>query len=255
MSVDRRRNRFRQWLRRGLTAALVATPIVLITGWMMFQHKPAWYRPARLDEAGRSRARNEALAVADWISDHMAAGQPFDLVLSDRTICEWLTTLFHGWSEARDALPRQLRDGAIGFQEEEILIGLHGDVDGWQAILNMALTLEPSPDGRELKLSLKRVQGGFLPAPRFLLANLIDPLLRRTKNQKKTTAAKDQRRDDVRILTEPLRFAMRNIASINDLYAGVVIPNRFTWFNGRRPFRIDAIAVTKGQLRLRINPL
>ena len=54
---------------------------------------------------------------------------------------------------------------------------------------------------------------------------------------------------------EPLIAALRRIQSVDDLFDGVAIGNRFVWFNGDRPFRIESVRIDDGQLRLRIEPL
>ena len=71
-----------------LTVALVVVPLTLIVAWLTFQHKPGWYRPVLLDEAGLAHARKEAVATADWVSDRMVQGQAFEVVLTARSLNE-----------------------------------------------------------------------------------------------------------------------------------------------------------------------
>ena len=40
-----------------------------------------------------------------------------------------------------------------------------------------------------------------------------------------------------------------------DWLSGLRVPNRFVWPNGKRPFRIDAIELTQGRIRLRLESL
>jgi hypothetical protein len=47
----------------------------------------------------------------------------------------------------------------------------------------------------------------------------------------------------------------RTPRSVDDWFSGVQLRNRFVWPNGRRPFRIGALAVTDGELRARLDPL
>ena len=54
---------------------------------------------------------------------------------------------------------------------------------------------------------------------------------------------------------DALGSLLREVESVEDLFDGVGIRNRFVWPNGERRFRIDSVIVDDGVLRLRLEPL
>jgi hypothetical protein len=49
--------------------------------------------------------------------------------------------------------------------------------------------------------------------------------------------------------------SIREVRSVEQLYRGIRIRNRFVWPNGKRLFRIDQITIDADELRLRIEPI
>jgi hypothetical protein len=79
-----------RWTARiGLVAAL-GVPLVLAGLWLAVRHIPGWYRPPRLEGVELRRAQMDATDTFEWISARMVAGQPFDVVLRNESINEWL---------------------------------------------------------------------------------------------------------------------------------------------------------------------
>ncbi len=88
-------------------------------------------------------------------------------------------------------------------------------------------------------------RGGSLPVPRAILRRLLDPLLRGVRDASSRSA------DPAGEFSPNLG----DVGSIDDLFRGVKIRNRFVWGNGDRPFRIDSFTIDDGELRLSIEPL
>ncbi|MGD2109626.1 MAG: hypothetical protein PVI86_09565 [Phycisphaerae bacterium] len=239
------KHKTRQWMVRVLRAVVVAVPVMLVGGWLAFHHKPVWYRPPRLDERGVKHARSDAVNTADSISERMVAGAPFTVVLAEQTVNEWLTALPHAWPEARDALPTEIREPAIGFRGGRLWIGAHCKTGDWQAIVSLGLKVEPSADGAELHLALDSVRGGSLPLPKAVVAEAWKRLHRQLCGDSKTRNG----------TTGPLFDALRDLDSIDDLHRGVDVANRFVWFNGERPYRIRSVSIDDGRIKLEIEPL
>ena len=242
----------------GLVAGLVA----LIALWLTFQHKPGWYRPATLDEAGIQQARSQAVATADFVGDQMVRGEPFDVVLLDRSVGEWLAALPHVWPDARDSLPPEFSDLAVRFDEGKVQIGAHYAARQWQAIVSVDVLLRPSDDGSAIEIALSSAHSGSLPVPRAILKGLLDHLLQspwatRRVARSSASLAVAYPRTKARHSTAGPRHpaALQEVQSVDELFEGVRIRNRFVWFNGDRPFRIDSIRIDGGELRLRIDPL
>ena len=244
MQTRNDRRRIRRWLERSLSAAIVLLLVGVVPMWLVFQHKPDWYRPPVLNATGLQRARAEAVATADDVSDRMVRGEPFDVVLEDRAVNEWLAALPHAWPDALEALPPELSDLVVAFEVDRVRIGALYTRRGWRAVVSGAVSLSLTDDGQRLNWRLDEVCGGSIPVPRRLLARFVDPLLARRGG------GDDRRRPD-----GSSRPELEDVSSTAALFDGVTSPNRFTWFNGRRPFRIAALRLEDGKLRLRIAPL
>lgn len=269
----RRRGRLaalRRLVELGLTVALVAGPIALVVLWLAFQHKPGWYRPAVLDDAGVQRAQRDAVSMADRVSDRMAEGKPFDVVLVDRSVNEWLAALPHAWPDARDALPPELTQPVVRFIGQphgggssgapdrlavppgEIIVGAHFARGGWRAIASGRFSLRVSADGTMIEIGWNGAYGGSLRLPEWLVEKLLgeQPVHRWITGINGKAGAKSGTTDRSGIGG---RAAWRS-SSAAKLLKGFEIDNRFVWFNGERPFRIDSIEIDEGELHLRIEP-
>ena len=232
--MERKTNRWqviRRVLERVLTAGLVLGPIVAILLWLTLHHIPSWYRPAALDEAGTQRARSEAVSITDYISDQMVKRKPFEVTLSDKMLTQWLAALPSIWPTAHERLPPQISDIAVRFDRNVVRIGARYD-RSVLTIVNIHLALDTNENGTQLSVRALYVCCGSLPIPIAILDRMLTDRLATVDSA-----------------------AARKIESMSDLVKGVQFENRFVWFNGRRPFRIDSIQVRSGELRLRISPL
>lgn len=234
----KRWQKIRTAVERMITIGLIAVPLGAAAIWLTLHHIPAWYRPAELDAGGSQKARGEAIAMADHVSDEMVKRVPFDVVLNDTSVTEWIAVLPTIWPEAHARLPRQITDIAVAFDENVVRIGAlyRGSV---HTIVNVHLEVEITeyeaggPGGAtELSVRVSSVRGGSLP----FSVTVLDPIVRDLLG-----AAGDAGTHAVR--------------SLQDLLEGVRVANRFVWFNGRRPFRIRSLAIHEGEMRLRIEPL
>lgn len=234
-----------RWLEWAVTVAFAAAVIVFAAAWLSFQHKPGWYQPVRLDEAGVGSARSEAVGVADFVSDRMVGGRPFDVVLTQRSVNGWLAALQEVQPESQGALPPEIREPAIGFADGEIRFGAHYEADGWQAIVSVGVTVDVSEDADTVRIALSGAHGGSLPVPKVVLENFVGRLLQIV----------DTEPDHSGGTAQPLYVALREVDSVDDLFEGVRIRNRFVWFNGERPFRINSVTLAAGELRMRVEPL
>ena len=228
-----------------LPVALVGGLVSLVVLWLLFQHKPVWYRPATLDEAGIRRARADATAKADSVSDRMVQGRPFEVVLTDRHVNEWLAALPHSWPDASRSIPPELSDLAVRFEDGHLRVGAHVERSGWHVILSAGLAIRMDDDGAFIELALIDVRGGSLAVPKAILERLLAPLRRRVRTGRGADS-------DV---ADSLASALEDLDSADELFGGVKIRNRFIWRNGDRPFRIDSLTIDRGELRLRLVPL
>lgn len=241
-SVGVRRKRSIRILRR---VGILATSIGLIglaALWLTFQHKPGWYRPVTLNPAGLHLARRDATNTLDSIGDRIVRGEPFDLVLSKRSVNEWLAALPQLWPDAASRLGSRFTELAVDFDSDGIRLGALYTRRGWRVIASVDLKIAVTQDGRFLQITLPRLRGGSLPLPRRLLESLLDPFLRQGRDPSSAGAG-------------AFDLIAGETGLAGERVAGVRLRNRFIWPNGRRDFRFTSIEVKSGELRLRIEPL
>lgn len=246
MAVKKRRKSVRRVAFRLLLAVVVLLPLVIAAVWLAFQHKPGWYRPAVLEGERADRARAGATTMADDVSGNIVAAEPFDVVLTQAEVNEWLAVLPQLWPEYRHSVPRELTMPAVSFEAGVVRLGTLCDIEGWRAVLSVGVRLRVSADGRDVELAMTDARGGSLPVPRAALDRLFGAVLDEERH------LADERRRDGR---SSLDDALGRVRGVDDLFDGIRLRNRFVWPNGKRPIRLDAIEITDGRLRLRIEPL
>ncbi len=245
MRAGRRRRRARPGVRLALGIGLGIGLIALGTLWLVFQHKPDWYRPVTVDETVLQQARRDSAATVDTISKQIVEGRTFEVTLRDHTVNEWLAALPHQWPDARRSIPPEISDIALSFDAGKIRLGALCVRGGWRTIVSVGLTLGVSPDGSEASIALADAHGGSLPVPRAVLEDVLQRVLQHARSN--PSSADDDPGE--------LGSILRSVRSVDELFEGVKVENRFVWPNGARPFRIDAITARAGELRLRLEPL
>jgi len=210
--------------------------------WLTFQHKPGWYRPVTLNPAGLHQARRDATNTLDSVGDRIVRGKPFDLLLSMRSVNEWLAALPQLWPDAASRLGSQFTDLAVDFDSDDIRLGALYTRRGWRVIASVDLKIAVTQDGRFLQITLPHLYGGSLPMPRRLLKSLLEPFILQSRYKPSAGAG----------AFDPI---VSEIWSAGEQVTGVRLRNRFIWPNGRRAFRFASVEVKSGGLRLRIVPL
>jgi len=228
---------------RLILTPFVAVLVALTAAWIVFEHKPAWYRPAALVGDDLRLVTSRATGWADEVSDQMVQGQPFELVLVGREVNEFLAALPELFPDEFVNWPQALRLPAVGFGPDAIHVGLLCEMGGWRVIAALTLTAELIDEDRLVRIAATGVHGGSLPLPRSLLGRIFDPTF---ATLARSISLKSGNRAE-RILKE--------LASVDDLFEGVSIRNRFVWPNGKRVFRLEAIRVEPDRLVLGIAPL
>jgi hypothetical protein len=218
--------------RRVARAALFISPLMGVALWLSAQHKPSWYRPLKLDSESLQRVRREAVAQADDFGDRLVLGRPFEVTLTQREVNEWLTALPQIWPEANVAWPPEIHEPYVKFSPGTICLAAHVDRSVGQAILNIDLVPELSPDGRSVRVAASALRLGSLPIPRVLLERIASWVTPREA---------------------PENDAHR--VALAELFSGLTTANRFVWPNGERPFRIRSARIMNAELRLGIEPL
>ena len=135
--------------------------------WFTFQHKPGWYQPALLDDAGKKTARRESANYFDSIGDQMFLGKPFVLKLTQQQTNHWLSLIPDILSDVDNVDSGRITQPAIQFDHNLIRIGVHYQKGGLQTILNVTFEIKVLPGGQEIELGITGIHGGSLPAPKL----------------------------------------------------------------------------------------
>ena len=236
------RGKRRRWVAVAVFAAVLAG--IAVT-FLMAQHRPGWYRPATLtltDENAMRTVRRDATNTFDAFGDRIVEGKRFEFELTEQAVNQVLAALPQLWPEAAGSIPRELADLAVSFGNGWARIGAMVSTSNWQAIGGVALAVTVVEDGAKLKLALVGASCGSLPLPRAIL----EPALNRSLKRPPPKSA------DAEFESIELGSVVESAAQ---LYEGITIPNRFTWPNGERRFRLKAIQFSPGKMRLEIEPL
>ena len=243
---DPTRNRTtRRRIRLGLGIVFIVAALMLVTLWLVFQHRPGWYRPEVVTETVLQQARTTSAAAADRVSKRIVEAETFEVRLTAGMVNQWLAALPHLWPDARRSIPPEISDLAVHFEDGRVRIGALYAKDGWQAIISVGLIPAVSGDGHAVTVTLDDARGGSLPVPRMIL----EEILQRVQQGAGRVGANPDPDAGT------LESALEGLRSVDDLFDGVRLRNRFVWPNGRRPIRIAAIAADNGELRLQIEPL
>jgi len=201
---------------------------------MIFQHKPNWYHPTAINDLTLARAQYSFTTFVDDTSHKMVKGKPFDIVLNQNQINDWLAAMPVLFPQARMELPDWLSESAVSISPDRLRIGLHYDKNGWRAILSGGLQLSVSQNGTSIVLVLREVHGGSIPIPKSMLENILSSFFNQLANE--SSSRKTQAK------------------SVDDLFTGLNIDNKFLWANGQRTYRIASISFHDGVIKLRIDP-
>ncbi len=203
--------------------------------------KPSWYRPAVMDDTVLRRAKVESAELVEFIGTHLVVGDPFDAVLTQASINDMAAALSVLSPEAAERIPREIVQFAAAFEAGSLRFGFLAERGGWRAIVNVEVGLEVAESSDDIIVTLRDVRIGAVSVPRWALRRVLDERLR-------TEAARSTRGEEGSIF----RGRVEPVEAWTD---GVRVPNRFTWPNGRRPFRIERVTMECGEARVRIRPL
>ncbi len=192
------------------------------------EHRPDWYAPVVLGESELQQGRMDAMRVVDQIGDRLAAGNPFEITISQSQWNTWLAGLSQIWPDAAREIPREIVEPVLSFEAGRLSAAARIESGGWRAVITTSYGLKLSTDKEWLIVQLESARCGVVSLPRFVTKWLLRPHLR--------------------------KGALRN-PEFDQVYEGLSLENRFVWPNGRRRFRIEELTIEPGYLRLKIDPL
>ncbi len=233
-----------RWLRR--TAVVVA--LVGILGgagvWLAVIHIPSWYHPLEVPADQLQRVRDGLAERFGFISDQMVRKQPFEVILNDQMITEWVVARGDIWPDADGWLPSWVVEPVVALVPGYIVLAAHLRYDGWESIVGIHFAV--AIEGDDIILSLERVTAGALPLP---LSSLAEPLDRLINNEDRL---------DVEILPPEMGRAitkLRQGSALDFLKKGQRLRGPLIWKNGDRPYRFVDIQIGEGWIKAIIEPL
>lgn len=219
-SLPPRSRRRRRWI---VLASALAAATTLIAAGCSLTCRPRWYQPAAIDYSRLDSDKRDATNLGDRIGDGLNARRPVEIVLDEAQLNRWIA--------ARSELPAgisldlgPLRNPFVDLVDpDHIRMGALLERGGLKVVASV--TARIAVDAEELHVRIEGIHAGAAPAP---LA-LVEPLLR----------------DALARGGEAERLAADRT---------IVIPNDFTWPNGKRRFRVASVHIDDGTARIRLEP-
>lgn len=234
---------WRRWARRAAVASGVALVVGVSVTWLAFQHIPAWYEPPTLTADDLPRVRATLPAAYQEFTDLLADGGTQEFRLSAASVNEWIAAREALWPDSRGMLPNWLKNPAVAFIDNRIIVAAQVERDGWRAIISLHLTVSLETD--DMVFRIVKVGAGSLPLPAASIVESIDAHI---------DAALEHEDELTSILTELTDVDDRLLLKAA-LAEGVRIRNRLHWSNGERRFRIVDLRTHHGELLLRFESL
>ena len=230
-----------RWRRRArLAGAAVAalSAIVLLVGWMLFQHIPDWYRPAVVGADEVEVVWADWLRAVDGLNEQMSLARgPFEWSVTESQLNHWLAIREAKWPLSREWLPASLSEPQIVVRDTGLRLGAVCQRESLRFVISADLWVGVVND--RIAVKLKNMSAGSLPLPESLvrqeLAALDSGFLRRHGAQPPSG--------------EPLE-----LPRLADLPGGITLPNRWVWWNPKRPFRVTGIRCTAGRISVTFSP-
>ena len=185
--------------------------------------RPGWYTPTSIDRALFKADKRALVKLLDDIGSALNAGRPIDVEVDQAQLNRWLAARAT-WPvppPAEIADLQYLRVALLGAQR--VRVGATVEWAGHRWVVSFTGRIERRPG--ELYLHCEARHLGVLRVPRLLLRRAAD-----------WRGADDRVR---RLLSDGL----------------LGVPDRGIWSNGRRPFRLRAVAVSQGVLRVSLSPI
>ncbi|HOW71421.1 MAG TPA: hypothetical protein PKY77_12530 [Phycisphaerae bacterium] len=230
------RRRWAVWSKRlGIAAALLLV-VVAGTGWLLFQHIPAWYRPMEISPEAAVTVRTEFANMIDGVGGGLNSAQ-------GRFECRFTQAQLNTWVAGREAidpmtrkwLPSGLRDPMVVIEPDGARLAVAARTGGVETVLGLKVQAHVEEKG--IRVWLTDVTCGSLPVPRALIEDQLGKI-------------------DAALRSRGGRGEVEwPIPSLTGLFEGILLPNEWDWPNVRRRFRIAEVRAEPGILILTLEPL
>jgi hypothetical protein len=224
-----------RWIVAGLAMLLIGG---VVTGWLLLQHIPAWYRPMEIPPGELQRVRNDLVQTSDSLAEALKEPRgPFKFRVTQDHVNAWLSAREAIDPKTREWLPPTLSEPMVVFEPGGVRLGATYTEGSLRAVVSARLAL--TADGEGIKARLEDVAGGSLGLPDGMVRNGLKTFDRRVspKLNEAGVTARDRR----------LR--------LRDLVDGVVVPNVGKWPGSGQRFRVLGLDFEDGALTVTLERL
>lgn len=222
-----------RWLRWGGAIGVACIVVACLIGWMLYRHIPAWYQPAYVPAEDEQEARDALGEAFTALSRGMGEGRPFDYVVRQEALNRWLMARERIWPASKRWIPDQIEDPVIVFRQDEVVVAGTWSGPGPRTVVNIRSRLEMI-DGAP-RVRVMSVRCGSLPVP---LAPIKEQLARLERDR-----------------ADRGRSLLPDGTSIVAATEGAPLPRDLPWSQPKGEFRIEALELLPGELRVRLRPV
>jgi len=225
-----------RWIVAGLVTLLVG---VVVTGWLLFQHIPAWYRPVQVPPDELQHVRNDLVQTTDAFGAALNDAQgSFKFRLTQDQVNAWLSARESIDPKTHEWLPPTLSDPMILFEPGGVRVAATYADGDLRTVVSAKLTV--TVDAAGIKAQLGDVAGGSLTMPDSFV--------------QKGLRAFD-RRVSPKLADAGVTTSGRQRLRLRDLADGVILPTTGKWLAGGQRFRVLGIAFEPGAVTFTIERL
>jgi len=226
-----RNTRRRRVLKWTIGIGLILLTGLGLTGWMLFQHIPAWYKPTQVAAANLQSVKDDFGAVFTFLGDRISKDMPFELRITQDQLNAWLIARREIWPGAEAWIPPVIEDPFIAFEPERVIVAGTAELGGIRTVVSASCSL--AVDEKGLAVRLFDFCAGSLPLPDAWVADML--------RQVEDGAGMSRNHDES--LPAPAEFL-----------AGTHVPPEFLWPKPRRHVRIRRVQLESGAITLWCEP-
>lgn len=186
--------------------------------------RPSWYAPRSIDYHVLDDDKRTQIRLENAISTALNAGRAEEAVLSQDLLNRWIAGRHELWPGEVPSLEPFSRPMIVLEDGNRVRVAATVAYGGMSCVVSSTFRVEL--DEREIRILPDSAQAGVFPVPELLVEKAVRKLI-----DKAGAAALDIR--DHRL----------------------VLRNEWVWPNGKRLFRVAALSISGGELRVTMEPL
>lgn len=208
---------------------LAAVLLLLLLAWLTFAIllaatcRPASYRPMSINQARLAHDKRNLVNLVDEIGVALNAGQTALITLDEAQINRWLAGRAHFWPDANlDLTP--FDHPQIALEPDAVAVAAQVADGNWRIVLSIACKIQICAE--TIQIDCARARVGRLPLP-------VAWGLRQSAAAVAEGLPRDWRLADGQL----------------------VLPNRFTWPNGERAYKVQRLTIRDKTVQIELAPL